>query len=196
MVQLSTTPSSGATARDADVDRRFVRVVLQLATSTTTAECATCGSEYRHDGQGRDLDGEPDATTTSSAWGGNPAPGYSDPSRAGKLLLSRLSAGHWGTLTLTIVIPIINFLSLFLCVRCYHTGACHFYYFCLTWLVVFVAPRRGCTVIEKKTFHPIRQCPQQLLSHNQRVPLLGHVRCRLRLSNHRNQRVCSERLVS
>jgi hypothetical protein len=45
---------------------------------------------------------------------------------------------------------IIKFLSLFLCfVRCYHTGACYFYYFCLTWLVVFVAPRRGCTVIDR-----------------------------------------------
>jgi len=101
VVQLSATPSSGATARDADLDRRFVRVVLQLATSTATTDCAARGGEYRHDGQGgRELDSYPNTTATSPSWGDAPAPGNPDTSRAGKLLLSWISAtSDWSSLT-------------------------------------------------------------------------------------------------
>jgi len=123
MVQLSATPSSGAAATDANVARRFVRIILQCATGTATADCATRSRKYCDDGQGGELDADADATAASSSWGADAAPGHSDPSWTGELLLSRISAGYWCTLTLCLVIPIVNFLALFsMFIRCYRTG--------------------------------------------------------------------------
>jgi hypothetical protein len=161
VVQLSTTPSSGAAANDAIVASRFVRVILQLATDATTANRATRGSEYCHDGQGRKLDSDPNATATSSSWGSNAAPGFSDPSGAGKLLLSWISATYWRTLTLWIVIPIINLFTTFLCPLDVTVQGLSFLLFILMahslWPCV-----GGCTVIE--TSYSIRNCPRKPLS--------------------------------
>jgi hypothetical protein len=122
VVQLSAT-SSGAAASDADVARRFVRVFLQLTAGTATTDSATRSSEYSHARQThRELDRDPNATTTSPSCGGDATSRDSDASRTGKLLLSRISASCWGTLTPPTVFPFLFFffiLSLFsIYVRC------------------------------------------------------------------------------
>jgi len=127
VVQLSATPGptgAGAAAGDPDGARSFVRVVFQLAATAAAAAAAAAeraarGGEYR-DGdtrQGRrgELDGDPDSAATSSPCGGHAATGNSDADGAGKLLLSRVSAGCWGALTAPWMDGWIVFVFVFSC---------------------------------------------------------------------------------